>query len=382
VSNQRERVVIVGGGVLGTMHAIMARRRGFDVVHLEREAEARGASVRNFGLIWVSGRKAGAELALALRARELWEELAAVAPGTGFRAAGSLTVATDEAELAVLREAAELPDAKQRDFDLLDPAQVREVNPALRGEFLGGLLCRADAIAEPRLALPALRAALAGPGYQWLPGHEAVAVDAHAVRDHTGTWHSGDLVVLCTGANLTGLAGPHLAATAALASAGGSGGRGLRPVRLQMLETVPFPEPLTTSVADGDSLRYYPAYDVPARSLLPPQPAAAAAARAQLLLVQRADGGLTIGDTHCYDEPFAFDVAEDPYDHLRTRAEALLGTALPPVLRRWAGVYSEVVGTGALYHRSEVAPGVVLVTGPGGRGMTCSPAIAEETFLP
>jgi hypothetical protein len=23
---------------------------------------------------------------------------------------------------------------------------------------------------------------------------------------------------------------------------------------------------------------------------------------------------------------------------------------------------------------------VVLVTGPGGRGMTCSPAIAEETF--
>jgi hypothetical protein len=24
---------------------------------------------------------------------------------------------------------------------------------------------------------------------------------------------------------------------------------------------------------------------------------------------------------------------------------------------------------------------VVLVTGPGGRGMTCSPAIAEETFL-
>ena len=48
--------------------------------------------------------------------------------------------------------------------------------------------------------------------------------------------------------------------------------------------------------------------------------------------------------------------------------------------RRWAGVYSEVTGTAALYHRSSVMPGVVLVTGPGGRGMTCSPAIAEETF--
>ncbi|MGB6583222.1 MAG: FAD-dependent oxidoreductase, partial [Streptosporangiaceae bacterium] len=51
-----QRAVIVGGGVLGTMHAVAARQRGFEVVHLEREAEARGASVRNFGLVWVSGR--------------------------------------------------------------------------------------------------------------------------------------------------------------------------------------------------------------------------------------------------------------------------------------------------------------------------------------
>ena len=370
-------MVIVGGGVLGTMHAVMARRRGFSVVHLEREPEARGASVRNFGLVWVSGRRAGPELALALRARELWEEIAASAPGTGFRPAGSLTLATREAELRVLGEAAELPDAKQRDFELLDPDGVRAVNPALRGEFLGGLYCRADAIVEPRVALPALRSmlantALTGAGYEWLPGREAVEVVAHGVRDQRGRWYRGDLVVLCTGANFTGVAGPHLAATA----------HHLRRVRLQMMQTAPFPESLTTSVADGDSLRYYPAYDVPSLALLGPQTPVAAASRAQLLLVQRADGGLTIGDTHSYDEPFAFDVDEEPYDHLRARAETLLGRPLPRVLRRWAGVYSEVTGTSDLYHRSVVAPGVVLVTGPGGRGMTCSPAIAEETFLP
>ena len=380
-------MVIVGGGVLGTMHAVMARRRGFSVVHLEREPEARGASVRNFGLVWVSGRRAGPELALALRARELWEEIATSAPGTGFRPAGSLTLATREAELRVLGEAAELPDAKQRDFELLDPDDVRAVNPALRGEFLGGLYCGADAIVEPRVTLPALRSmlantglantglastGLAGPGYEWLPGREAVEVGAHGVRDQRGRWYRGDLVVLCTGANFTGVAGPHLAATA----------HHLRRVRLQMMQTAPFPEALTTSVADGDSLRYYPAYDVPSLALLGPQTPVAAASRAQLLLVQRADGSLTIGDTHSYDEPFAFDVAEEPYDHLRARAEALLGRPLPRVLRRWTGVYSEVTGTSGLYHRSVVAPGVVLVTGPGGRGMTCSPAIAEETFLP
>jgi FAD dependent oxidoreductase TIGR03364 len=366
----RQRAVIVGGGVLGAMHAVMARRRGFEVVHLEREAEARGASVRNFGLVWVSGRRAGPELHLALRARELWEEIAAAVPGVGFRAAGSLTVATDDAEFRLLEEAAGLPDANQRGLELLDPAAVRSANPALQGELAGGLLCRADAIVEPRQVLPALRAHLAGDRYRWLPGREAVDIAAGAARDHTGAWHRGDIVVLCPGAALTGVAGRYLARG------------GLRRVRLQMMQTAPLAQRLATAVADGDSLRYYPAYELPGRGQLGPQPAVAERARAQLLLVQRADGSLTIGDTHDYAEPFAFDVDEDAYDHLRGRAEALLGRPIPRVQRRWAGVYSEVdPATGpALYHRSEAEPGVLLVTGPGGRGMTCAPAIAEETF--
>jgi FAD dependent oxidoreductase TIGR03364 len=366
-----QRIVVVGGGVLGTMHAVAARRRGYQVVHLEREAEARGASVRNFGLVWVSGRRAGAELGLALRARELWEELAVSVPGLGFRPAGSLTVATDDAELCVLKEAAALPDADRRGFELLDPGAVREANPALRGELAGGLLCRADAIVEPRQVLPAVRGHLARDGYQWLAGREVTEIAPHAVRDHTGAWHQCDLVVLCPGAALTGVTGRYLGHLAR---------DGVRRVRLQMMQTAPLASRLTTAVADGDSLRYYPAYDLPGRHQLPPQSPVAERTRAQLLLVQRADGGLTIGDTHEYDEPFAFDVDSDAYDHLRGRAQALLGAPIPRIQRRWAGIYSEVGIGSALYHRSEPEPGVVLVTGPGGRGMTCAPAIAEETF--
>jgi glycine/D-amino acid oxidase-like deaminating enzyme len=78
-------VVVVGGGALGLMHAIEARRRGHDVVHLEREPGPRGASVRNFGLIWLSGRAGGLELDLARRSRARWEELALDAPGTSTR---------------------------------------------------------------------------------------------------------------------------------------------------------------------------------------------------------------------------------------------------------------------------------------------------------
>jgi FAD dependent oxidoreductase TIGR03364 len=368
----KTRVVIVGGGVLGTMHAVEARRRGFEVVQLEREAEARGASVRNFGLVWVSGRKGGPELNLALRARELWSELGAKVPGLGFRAAGSLTLAASDAELGLLKEAAERPDAERRGFELLDAAAVRAVNPALRGEFSGGLHCRLDAIVEPRQVLPALRGYLASDGYEWHPGREVTEIAPNAVRDHTGAWHQCDLVILCPGAAHTGIAGRYLARSG-----------GVRRVRLQMMQTAPLDARVTTALADGDSLRYYPAFDLPGRAALPPQPPAAERARAQLLLVQRADGGLTIGDTHEYAEPFAFDLDEDAYDHLRGRAEALLGVPLPGIRRRWAGVYSEVAPAAsghALYHRAEVEPGVVLVTGPGGRGMTCSPAIAEETF--
>ena len=127
-----DRVVVVGGGVLGMMHAAAAWARGLDVVQLEREAAARGASVRNFGLIWVSGRAAGPELALAQRARTLWEELAARVPAAGFRPHGSLTVAVDEAELGLLKEAAAMPDAAERGFELLDVAAAREGNPVAR----------------------------------------------------------------------------------------------------------------------------------------------------------------------------------------------------------------------------------------------------------
>jgi FAD dependent oxidoreductase TIGR03364 len=367
----RQRVVIVGGGVIGTMHALEAVRRGWEVVHLEADAGPRRASVRNFGLVWVSGRAVGAELELALRARQLWDEAAALAPGIGLRADGSLTVAADPAELALMEEVAARPDAAARGLTVLDAGGVEKSNPAVRGKVLGGLLCRRDAVVEPGAVLGALRAYLLESGhYRWLPGHRAVEVATGRVVDHLGTSHRGSLVVVCPGDAHSGLGGTIGAALA---------GAPVRRCRLQMMQTGPASETLTTAIADGDSMRYYPAFDGPGRTRLAPPSAETATFGIQLLLVQRAGGGLTIGDTHVYEEPFDFAVEEVLYDRLKERAEAVLGWKIPPVVRRWAGVYSAATDD-RICVRQVVEPGVVVVTGLAGRGMTLSPAIAEQTW--
>jgi FAD dependent oxidoreductase TIGR03364 len=367
------RVTVVGAGVVGTMHAWQAVERGHEVVQIEREAEARGASLRNFGQIWVSGRAGGEELETALRARELWEKIGSRVPALGFRANGSLTPVRGAYELAVAEAAVARADAAARGHRLLTSAEARALNPALRGAFDAALHCERDAAVEPRTAQLALRAELSkSPNYTFLPGREVrEVVAAGTVRDDHGEVHAADAVVLCTGAWLGGLvrelAGPGLP---------------VRRVRLQMMQTDPLGEPLPTSVADADSFRYYPAYASPALDELNarrPQPPTAREHRMQLLMVQRADGGLTIGDTHEYEHPFAFDTVEEPYEHLTGVVEALLGRPLPRVRRRWAGVYAQCTDPARVVHRQQVADGVWLVTGPGGRGMTCSPAIAETT---
>lgn len=354
------------------MHAWHAVERGHEVVQIERESEARGASLRNFGQIWVSGRAGGEELDTALRARELWEGIGERVPGLGFRACGSLTPVRNDLELAVAEAALAREDAAARGYKLLTADEARALNPALRGDFVAALWCERDAAVEPRTAQLALKDELLRSGrYTFLGGREVrEVIGQNAVRDDHGDVHTGDAVVLCTGAWLGGLVRelvPDLP---------------VRRVRLQMMQTEPLGEPLTTSVADADSFRYYPAYAGEALDALnagQAQDPTAAAHKMQLLMVQRADGGLTIGDTHEYEHPFAFDVTEEPYEHLTRVVESFLGRPLPKIRHRWAGVYAQCTDTSRVVHRQQVRDGVWLVTGPGGRGMTCSPAIAERT---
>src|SRR5271169_500440 len=74
-------VGIVGAGICGLAHALAAARRGQRVVVIDRDAQANGASVRNFGFITVTGQERGAMWDRARRSRDVWAE---VAPQAGI----------------------------------------------------------------------------------------------------------------------------------------------------------------------------------------------------------------------------------------------------------------------------------------------------------
>jgi FAD dependent oxidoreductase TIGR03364 len=340
-------------------------------VHLERDLVPSGATVRNFGLVWVSGRAPGRELQLALRSRELWEDIAEDVPGVGFRANGSITLIENEKELEVAERAMVRGDAKEREFELLTRDEILELNPALRGEFNSGIYCGRDAAVESRAALGALRTYMENSRrYEFLPGHELAGVADHVAIDHRGVHYGGDQVVLCLGATLSGF-GAELFENDPL-----------RKVRLYMAETEPLGDTLTTSVANGDSFRYYPGFAEFAKDILDAQPSPAADFAIQLLCQQRLHGGLTIGDTHEPEVPGLFETLDRPMDIIERAARLVIGPAMPRIERRWSGVYHQLVDPtpNEIYFRKQVANGVSAVTGAGGRGMTLAPAIAEESF--
>jgi FAD dependent oxidoreductase TIGR03364 len=365
-------VVVVGGGVIGTMHAYLAAQAGYQVTQIERDLVPQSASVRNFGLIWVSGREAGAELDIALRARELWAEIGAQAR-IGFRPQHSITIAQTDVEFEVMSGATQLPDAGKRGFEMLSRNQILDLEPSLQGSYIGGLLCTQDAAVEPSMLLGGLRDSLTSNSlYQWIPNFEVVDFyhdeTGNHVIDINGQKISSELIVFCPGAAHKGFLSEFFE------------GAALRKVHLQMGATEPLSPPLKYSIADADSMRYYPAFkDLPLEKL-PPQSALASELKMQLLMVQRLDGSLTIGDTHDYVEPFNHELLEAPYDHLTQVMRNILGRQAPRIARRWDGVYSQCTNSD-IYFRKEIAPGAVVVTGGGGRGNSISPAVAEETMI-
>lgn len=148
-------VVVVGAGVIGAAVASELAIHGKKVHILEQGAP--GGAVSGASLACISTHMIDTgELALLSWSRQAWRELDESEGGFEFSACGQLRFVLREDDLPVARRWIEAERAAGLEPELLDPQQVREVEPLLTGEILAASWSPKDAVVNPFLAVRAL----------------------------------------------------------------------------------------------------------------------------------------------------------------------------------------------------------------------------------
>ncbi len=364
-------IAIVGSGIVGLAHAYMALRRGYRVVLFEREQFPVGASIRNFGLIWPIGQEPGKNLDHALRSRQHWLEVARET-GIWLNQNGSLHLAYHDDELAVLDEFESRFGNLGYDCTLISAEKAASCSGVVNKDGLKGALhSSTELTVNPREAIRRIS--------EWLQqelnlvtryGSVVTAIDFPRVYTPTETWIA-DKVIICNGADFETLY-PHVF------------NEKFTKCKLQMMKAVTdHTFSIGPTLCAGLTLTHYKAFSQcgsldRVMERFDREDIRYSENGIHVLLSQNNYGELIIGDTHHYGrtfEPFDSEALNDlVLEYLRsfTRLSRLR------ITERWNGVYPKVEGEAFLHLTPE--PGVSVITGLGGAGMTLSFGIAEETI--
>lgn len=367
-------VAVVGGGIVGIAHALQAARQGNSVVLIERHDRPIGASIRNFGMVWPIGQPVQT-LERALRTRSYWKELAAEA-GFWIESAGSLHLAYNEEEWAVLVEFADTANERGYQVELLTPMQVLQRSPAVQSSGLvGGLFSRTELNIDPRQAVAFLHRYLRERwGVQCHYRQTIREIQHPYLCSATYKW-AADRIILASGDEL-GLLYPNLLAEAPLTRC-----------KLQMMRTVVQPNnwQFGPNLAAGLTLLHY-------QSFAHCQSVKILRERLELelpnhlkygihvLISKTALGELTIGDSHEYGYTHSPFGKEEINRLILTYLKQFAQLPYLKISEYWDGSYAKLTdGRSELVLQPE--PGVQIVTGLGGAGMTLSFGLAEEVLL-
>jgi glycine oxidase len=166
--------IVVGAGVIGLACAWRAAQRGLDVLVVEREAPAAGATGVAAGMLAPIGELAFGErqlLEMTVAAADLYPDFVAElerASGlaTRYRRCGALHVALDRDEAAELRRRHELQRSLSLQAEWLTPSGCRALEPGLAPSIAGGVHAPGEASIDPRSLCAALLAALEREGVE------------------------------------------------------------------------------------------------------------------------------------------------------------------------------------------------------------------------
>lgn len=364
-------VAVVGGGIVGLAHAWMAAKRGLGVLLLERSPQARGASVRNFGMIWPIGQPAGELLSVALRSRDLWLELSSHGV-VDVEECGSLHLAHRPDEVAVLEE---FCDRETHTACMITPEDATRRTPLANPDgLLGGMWSPTELRVDPRVASSRIAT--------WLAEDRGVDVHFETLVTHVedGTVHAADgrswtaeRIIVCSGSDLQTLYADVLARS------------GLQLCKLQMLKAVAQPShrPGSPHIASGLTLRHYASFGgCPSLKTLQTRIAEETPELDRhgihVMASQCRNGEVILGDSHEYGTDIT------PFD--KAEIDALILRELQKVIRlddwticeRWHGLYAKHPSFPVF--ESEAADGVQVCVGTGGAGMTLAFGLADRAW--
>jgi FAD dependent oxidoreductase TIGR03364 len=362
-------LAVVGSGIVGLAHAWAGARLGKRVVVIERDAQANGASIRNFGFVTVSGQRAGDVWRRARRSRDLWLA-AAPAAGIAIEQRGLLLTYRRAEARAVVEAFLRTPMGEG--CRPLDRADLAGRWPApLPSDILGALFSGVEVRVESRAAIPALRTWLEA---RWdvvfLASTAVLEAAPPVVRTSRGPVEAA-AVVVCPGDDLVSLFPEAIAA------------RGVTRCRLSMLRLADPGFRLPAAVMSDLGLVRYAGYgDLPQsealRQRLTREQPEHLRHGVHLIVTQSADGSLVVGDSHHYaqtPDPFADQAVEDL---ILDEFAAATGIRPPPVVERWTGTYSSAPGLSMFAEAP--AEGVRLVMVTSGTGASTAFAIAEAVI--
>lgn len=367
---QSANVAVVGGGIVGLAIAYAHAKRRRKVVLFERTDFAIGASVRNFGLLWPVGQAFGPAHDRAMLSREIWVDV--IAKTKIWNApTGSLHLAYAADEWAVLEEYAAQSAAHGFKRDLLSPSATLEKSHAVRGEGLvGSLFSPTEINVDPREAVRKIPGMLRElHGVQTVFGAQVGEISLPKIKTTAGDW-SVDEAYVCSGSDFQTLY-PDVFRDS-----------GLTVCKLQMMRTAGQGRWLLgPTLCAGLTLGHYDCFKncaslKPLMKRFHSEMAFYEDNGIHVLLSQTALGELTIGDSHHYGSTLEpFDRA-DVNDAIMTYLKTFANAPSLEIAERWNGSYAKLPGK-TEFVRSP-APGVTVVTGLSGAGMTLSFGLGEQ----